>query len=166
VIIDIQPLKRKDILEMDQMFLKQGWPSRKQLLIDYLNEQEAGERYVLLAKINNKTAGYLTMIPLAKHGPFKGLYPEIVDFNVFESYQNQGVGSQLLKAAEEKAREIAAVVTLGVGLHNGYGSAQRLYVKQGYIPDGSGVWFNNQNCAMNAPCCNNDDLVLYLSKEL
>jgi GNAT superfamily N-acetyltransferase len=89
-----------------------------------------------------------------------------VDFNVFESYQKQGVGSQLLKAAEEKAREIAAVVTLGVGLHNGYGSAQRLYVKQGYIPDGSGVWFNNQNCAMNVPCCNNDDLVLYLSKEL
>ncbi len=42
MIIDIQPLKRKDILEMDQMFLKQGWPSRKQLLIDYLNEQEAG----------------------------------------------------------------------------------------------------------------------------
>ena len=166
MVIDIQPLKRKDILEMDQMFLKQGWPSRQQLLIDYLNEQEAGERCVLLAKINNTTAGYLTLVPLAKHGPFKGLYPEIGDFKVFESYQKQGVGSQLLKAAEEKAREIAAVVTLGVGLHNGYGSAQRLYVKQGYIPDGSGVWFNNQNCAMNAPCCNNDDLVLYLSKEL
>lgn len=113
MIIDIQPLKRKDILEMDQMFLKQGWPSRQQLLMEYLNEQEAGERCVLLAKINNKTAGYLTLVPLAKHGPFKGLYPEIADFNVFESYQKQGVGSQLLKAAEEKAREIAAVVTLG-----------------------------------------------------
>lgn len=120
----------------------------------------------MLAKINNKNAGYLTLVPLAKHGPFKGLYPEIADFNVFESYQKQGVGSQLLKAAEEKSREIAAVVTLGVGLHTGYGSAQRLYVKQGYIPGGSGVWFNNQNCAMNAPCCNNDDLVLYLSKKL
>ena len=66
----------------------------------------------LLAKINNKTAGYLTLVPLAKHGPFKGLYPEIVDFNVFESYQNK-VGSQLLKAAEGKAQEIAAVLTLG-----------------------------------------------------
>ncbi|EAC9267465.1 GNAT family N-acetyltransferase, partial [Listeria monocytogenes] len=71
MVLDIQPLKRKDILEMDQMFLKQGWPSRQQLLIDYLNEQEAGERCVLLAKINNKTAGYLTLVPLAKHGPFK-----------------------------------------------------------------------------------------------
>ena len=90
MIIDIQPLKKKDILEMDQMFLKQGWPSRQQLLMEYLNEQEAGERYILLAKINNKTAGYLTLVPLAKHGPFKGLYPEIVDFNVFESYQRKG----------------------------------------------------------------------------
>lgn len=51
---------------MDQMFLKQGWPSRQQLLIDYLNEQEAGERCVLLAKINNKTAWVFDLGPSSK----------------------------------------------------------------------------------------------------
>lgn len=32
------------------------------------------------------------------------------------------------------------IVCIGVGLHAGYGSAQRMYVKRGYIPDGTGVW--------------------------
>ena len=52
-----------------------------------------------------------------------------------------------------------------VGLHSGYGAAQRLYIKRGYIPDGSGVWYRNQPLEMNATIQNNDDLVLYLSKK-
>lgn len=43
--------------------------------------------------------------------------------------------------AEEIAATYADTVYLGVGLHSGYGSAQRMYVKRGYIPDGSGVWY-------------------------
>lgn len=54
---------------------------------------------------------------------------------------------------------------LGVGLHSGYGSAQRMYIKRGYIPDGSGVWYNNMLLEQNAQCRNDDDLVLYLIKE-
>ncbi len=48
----------------------------------------------------------------------------------------------------------------------GYGSAQRMYVKRGYIPDGSGVWYQNAVCPAYGPCANDDDLVLYLSKKL
>ena len=57
-------------------------------------------------------------------------------------------------------------MTLVVGLHHGYGAAQRLYIKSGFIPDGSGVWYNNQLLAAYAPCENNDGLVLYLSKKV
>ena len=63
-------------------------------------------------------------------------------------------------------RPDADAVYLGVGPHSGYGSAQRMYVKRGYVPDGSGVWYRDAACALYAPCINDDDLVLYLSKKL
>ena len=74
--------------------------------------------------------------------------------------------NRLRDQAEAIAARYGDTVYLGVGLHNGYGSAQRMYVKRGYVPDGSGVWYGDQNCPQYAPCCNDDDLVLYLSKKL
>lgn len=53
-----------------------------------------------------------------------------------------------------------------INMKCGYGSAQRMYVKRGYIPDGSGVWYQNAVCPAYGPCANDDDLVLYLSKKL
>ena len=67
---------------------------------------------------------------------------------------------------EEIVLTRSKIVCIGVGLHAGYGSAQRMYVKRGYIPDGSGVWYRDQICTPYGDCCNDDDLVLYLSKEL
>ena len=119
----------------------------------------------MVALVGRFLAGYITVIPLAKHGPFAGLYPELTDFNVFESFQKQGIGTALIKKAEQEALKYSNVVTLGVGLHKGYGPAQRLYVKRGYIPDGSGLWFNDEPLASYAPCENSDDLVLYFSKK-
>ena len=57
-------------------------------------------------------------------------------------------------------------ICIGVGLHSGYGSAQRMYVKRGYVPDGSGVWYRDKVCEPYEKCCNDDDLVLYLSKNI
>ena len=67
---------------------------------------------------------------------------------------------------EKLALKISDVVYLGVGLHSGYGSAQRMYVKRGYIPDGSGVWYKNEVCEPYSECINDDELVLYMSKRL
>ena len=55
---------------------------------------------------------------------------------------------------------------LGAWLHSGYGAAQRIYIKRGYIPDGSGVWWNGKNLEQYPKCINNDELILYLLKEL
>lgn len=44
--------------------------------------------------------------------------------------------------------------------------SQRIYIKRGYIPDGSGVWFMNKQLEPYTNCNNNYDLVLYLSKSL
>ena len=161
----IRNMIKSDIESLSQGFMNQGWPSREEVLTRYFEEQESGEREVLVAEVEGAVAGYITILPSAKHGPFAEVYPELSDFNVFEPFRNQGVGSQLLEEAEKRVELVSIKVSLGVGLHSGYGPAQRLYIKRGYIPDGTGVWYRNQPLEMNATSQNNDDLVLYLSKE-
>lgn len=106
-------------------------------------------------------------VPHAIDGPesFRAL-PEIVDFGVFIPFRRQGVGTALMNAAENIAAGWAEEVCLRVGLHSGYGSAQRMYVKRGYVPDGSGAWYRGRISGQYENCCNDDDLVLYLSKRL
>ena len=162
----IRKMQESDIKNLSQGFISQGWPGREEILARYSLEQKSKEREVLVAEIDGVVAGYITILPIAKQGPFAGMAPELSDFNVFEPFQNQGIGNLLLEEAEKRVKLISHKVTLGVGLHSGYGPAQRLYIKRGYIPDGTGVWYRNQPLEMNATIQNNDDLVLYLSKEL
>ena len=165
-ICSIRKMQESDIKDLSRGFISQGWPSREEILTRYFKEQESGEREVLVAEVEGALAGYITILPCAKQGPFAEIYPELSDFNVFEPFQNQGIGNLLLEEAEKRVRLISDKVTLGVGLHSGYGPAQRLYIKRGYIPDGTGVWYQNHQPAMNAVCEDIGDLVLYLSKNL
>ena len=162
----IRKMQESDIKDLSRGFISQGWSGREEILARYFLEQECGEREVLVAEVEGALAGYITILPCAKQGPFAEIYPELSDFNVFEPFQNQGIGNLLLEEAEKRVRLISDKVTLGVGLHSGYGPAQRLYIKRGYIPDGTGVWYQNHQPAMNAMCEDIGDLVLYLSKNL
>mgnify|MGYP000924783082 CR=1 FL=1 len=162
----IRKMQESDIKDLSRGFTSQGWPGREEILTRYFKEQESGEREVLIADLTSAVAGYITILPIAKQGPFAEIYPELSDFNVFEPFQNQGIGNLLLKEAENRVKLVSDKVTLGVGLHSGYGAAQRLYIKRGYIPDGTGVWYQNHQPAMNAVCEDIGELVLYLSKNL
>lgn len=132
-----------------------------------LTDMREGRAVALAAEYRGEIAGYINVYPDSPWGAFggKGL-PEIVDFGVLEKFRRRGIGSKLMDAAEAIAKEYADTVYLGVGMHSGYGSAQRMYVRRGYIPDGSGVWFGEHVCEPYSSCCNDDDLVLYLSKSL
>ena len=162
----IRKMQESDIQDLSRRFISQGWPGREEILARYFLEQECGEREVLVAEVEGALAGYITILSCAKQGPFAEIYPELSDFNVFEPFQNQGIGNLLLEEAEKRVRLTSDKVTLGVGLHSGYGPAQRLYIKRGYIPDGTGVWYQNHQPAMNAVCEDIGELVLYLSKNL
>ena len=91
---------------------------------------------------------------------------EIVDLGVFFHIHNKGIGTKLLDVAEQEAARLADTVYLAVGVHSGYGAAQRMYVKRGYLPDGSGVWYQGKQLEQYAPCVNDDDLLLFMSKTL
>ena len=108
----IRRMIKADIEHISQAFIHQGWPGRKDILNSYFQDQENGERDVLVAESDGFVAGYITILPAAKHGPFVGVYPELSDFNVFEPFRNRGIGNQLLEEAEKRVWLLSEIVTL------------------------------------------------------
>lgn len=148
--------------------IAQGWDAEISKYETRLKDQEQGRCISLVAEYMGRPAGYVNVYINSTWGAYGGMgYPEIVDFGVLAKYRRKGIGSKLMDIAEQIAGQYSGTVYLGVGLHNGYGSAQRMYVKRGYIPDGSGVWYKDKPCTpYDTIYTNNDDLVLYLSKTL
>lgn len=166
-LITIRNMEDKDAQVIMDAEIEQGWHVSVEKYHMRLEDQRLGKAISLVAEYSGKPVGYIHIYPDHTGGAFAGKgYPEIVDFGVLEKYRNQGIGTLLMDIAEQIAATYADTVYLGVGLHSGYGSAQRMYVKRGYIPDGSGVWYQDKICAPYEECKNDDDLVLYLSKKL
>ncbi len=163
----IRDLRESDARVITDEEIAQGWEASIDKYLLRLRDQAEGRSVSLAAEYQGNIAGYINIYPDSKWGAFanQGL-PEIVDFGVLEKYRRHGIGSHLMDAAEQIASNYADTVYLGVGLHSGYGSAQRMYVRRGYLPDGSGVWFQDRVCEPYASCCNDDDLNLYFSKKL
>lgn len=163
----IRNLQSEDVEEIVREERAQGWNAEAGKYERRLRDQNAGRSIALAAEYQGAAAGYVNVYFESQSGAFAARgCPEIVDFGVLEKYRRHGIGSRLMDVAEELAGRCSEIVCLGVGLHSGYGSAQRMYVKRGYIPDGSGVWYKDAVCRQYAPCCNDDDLVLYLYKRL
>ncbi len=161
----LRPLKQEDAAAFEAAFAAQGWNKPREQFEQYYREQQCGARSVVVAEQNGAPVGYITVLPHKDTGPFAGNgWPELSDFNVLEAFQRKGIGTRLMDEAERIAFAQSSVITIGVGLHSGYGTAQRMYVRRGYVPDGSGVWYRDKPLAKYAPCCNDDDLVLYFSK--
>ena len=147
--------------------IAQGWHQSIEKYKSRLKDQSEGKAIALVAEYKGCVAGYVNVYPNPKSGPFVNQgYPEIVDFGVLAKYRRKGIGSKLMDVAEMVAIKYSDIVTIAVGLHEGYGSAQRMYVKRGYIPDGSGLWYGEKVCPIFSNCCNDDDMILYFSKKL
>lgn len=163
----IRDMRPDDAQTITDEEILQGWNQTTDKYEMRLKHQAAGRSYALAAEYKGSVAGYINVYLNADGGPFadQGI-PEIVDFGVLEKYRKKGIGSKLMDIAESIAAEYADTVCLAVGLHSGYGEAQRMYVRRGYIPDGTGVWYGAEVCPPYENCVNDDDLVLFLSKKL
>lgn len=165
--IVIRDLQQSDAQIITDEEIAQGWDASVEKYEMRLKHQAEGRSISLVAEYKGNIAGYINIYPNSEWGAYANRgYSEIIDFGVLAKYRNNGIGSKLMDIAEQIAFSYADVVYLGVGLHSGYGSAQRMYVKRGYIPDGSGIWYKDEICKQNANYCNDDDLVLYLSKRI
>lgn len=133
-----------------------------------MKDQAEGKCIALTAVYQGCPAGFVYLYLTVREGPFRGKgWPIIVDFSVLQKYQRKGIGSKLMDTAEQIAADYADTVCLGVGVCKEYGAAQRMYVRRGYIPDGSGVWYQDKQCVQYETVCTvDDDLILYFSKAL
>ena len=164
----IRSMEEEDAQIFFDEYTAQGWHPEISTYRMRLKDQSEGKCVALTAVYRGHPAGTVNVYLTVREGPFKGKgWPMIVDFSVLEKYQRKGIGSRLMDAAEQIAEQYADTVCLGVGLHDGYGSAQRMYAKRGYIPDGSGVWYRDKPCIQYETVCTvDDDLILYMSKKL
>ncbi|WP_327637375.1 GNAT family N-acetyltransferase [Kribbella sp. NBC_00482] len=163
--LEIRPLRVEDPPVMAAAFDAIEWSKPESQYRRYLGEQEAGTRDVLIAAVDGEFAGYVTVRWVSQYEPFDGI-PEVQDFNVLPKFRRRGIGSALMDAAEALVAERSPVVGIGVGLYADYGTAQRMYVRRGYIPDGRGLLYNLEQVPPGEMVRNDDDTVLMFTKQL
>ncbi len=169
--LSIRHCTLSDIDTIVSCFAQANWIKPRSIFEDYLSEQKNGDRLMWAAYMNEQFAGYVTLKWQSQYMPFtEKKIPEIMDLNVLPPFRNCGVGSKLLETAEKASQTKSNIVGLGVGLYaghdGGYGPAQKLYVKRGYIPDGNGVTYSYEKVTPGEKISLDDDLVLWFTKNL
>jgi len=165
--VQIRLLQQSDIQPIATEFAKLGWDKPASQYMRYLEEQEAGDRVVLVAFIDSMFAGYVTILWESPYPFFwQDGIPEIVDFNVLPRVQRRGIGTRLMDEAEKRIAERASIAGIGVGMTSDYGAAQILYVQRGYIPDGRGLIKDGIPLSHGDQVIVDDSLTLYFTKLL
>ena len=173
----IRTMESGDASRLSAAETAQGWHPTEGKHRMRLSDMAAGKCTALCAEVGGEPVGYISVYFEPVGGPFAGDGRcELVDFGVLEKCRRRGIGSKLMDTAEKIAGEYwdnhhkdAASrrgVWLGVGLHPGYGAAQRLYVKRGYIPDGSGAWYDDKIAEQYKTYPLDDSLIIYMEKDL
>lgn len=103
-----------------------------------------------------------------RYALFKKLgIPEIQDLNVLNQHRRQGIGRFLIDFCEKETQSKGgSMIGIGVGLNARFGSAQRLYVKMGYVPDGMGVSYDRKQIGADEFKPIDDFLCLMMTKDI
>ncbi len=132
----------------------------------YYQEQQVNERTVGIIEKDQQILGYGSLFLKSEYPHFSHI-PEINDLWIFEEHRGKGLGSQLIAWLENIAKEKGyKEVGIGVGLYADYGSAQKLYFKLGYSPDGKGITYKYQPTIPGVSYPLDDELILWLKKSL
>ena len=165
--VTLRGIRDQDADVFARRFTEMGWSKPASLFRRYALEHATGLRWVSVAEVEGELAGYVTLLWDSDDRTFRNAgIPEVVDLNVLPSFRRRGVGTALLDSAESEAAARSDVIGIRVGLHSGYGAAQRLYVARGYKPDGSGAVIRGDSVAEGATVQLNDDLTLRLTLTL
>ncbi|MEV5027947.1 GNAT family N-acetyltransferase [Paenibacillus sp. LPE1-1-1.1] len=163
--IEVRQMTGSDVDLVYQIFTEHDIKKPKDYILKCWEQNVAGERISLLAFYQGQFAGSLHLLAISYYPYFvENGIPEINDFNVIPPSRKLGIGNELMEAIEKIAFEKYGIVGIGVGLYQSYGSAQRLYAKRGYIPDGRGLMYQQQPVTPGAMVCVDDDLNLYFTK--
>lgn len=165
--VQLRRLEAGDVDPIVAAFDSLGWDKPRRQYERYLAEQAEGRRVVLVAVEGRRILGYGTVVWESGYPPFRADgVPEIQDLNVFPEFRRRGVATLLLDEAERLVGERSPVVGIGFGLYADYGTAQRLYVRRGYVPDGHGISYRSRPVLGGETVKVDDHLALYLRKRL
>ena len=165
--IVIREMIKSDCELIARAFAEQGWEKPVNQYLDYFRESIENKRLILLAEFDGQFAGYVTIIWDSTYPAFSQAdIPEIADLNVLRKFQRMKVGTAIMNEAEKRIALRSSVAGLGVGLYKDYGIAQVLYIKRGYVPDSYGVFYNGQYPEYGEQVQIDDDLCLFLTKQL
>lgn len=158
----------EDIRKLDALVEQLGYYKTPDYFERCLREQEEGKREVYIAALDGVDVAYAMLNWKPGYAPFRRLeIPEIQDINTIRDARRKGVATALIKHCEARAREKGRdALGIGVGLYAGYGNAQRLYVKLGYVPDGAGVTYDREPVTPMEVRPIDDNLSLMMLKEL
>lgn len=161
----IRSVRAEDVDPLATAFA--NWPKPRELFETYARRVADGALDMVVASVESQLAGYVLIEPRSAYPPFaEAGIPEIADLNVVRSRQRAGIGTALMNEAEYRVALIFDVAGLGVGLYSGYGTAQRMYVRRGYLPDGAGVVLHGVPVRPGTEITLNDDPELMFTKRL
>lgn len=135
----VRPMVGDDVGRMHRTFAR--WNKERSWFQRYLLKQHEGEREVLVAQRGEEVVGYACLVwtPKYRHFREQGI-PELVDLNVIDEHQGQGVGSALVYEAERTAAVRGkGLIGISVVQSSDFRAANRLYPSLGFVPDGRGV---------------------------
>lgn len=159
--------KAEYIAEVKKEFEDRGMNRADDYFEKCYEENLNGERITILAYFEDKLAGCCHLKKKSDYPYFvENNIPEINDLNVFPEYRNKGIAGSIIDELEKTISETHEKVGIGVGLFKDYGTAQRLYFKKGYIPDGNGLQYNYEEVQPGTHVFVDDDLNLYYTKKL
>ena len=138
--IIVREMNEEDAERLDKLLEK---PAGVQSIYkSYLEETCSGQcQYIVIYK-EGQLAGYAKIDWKSSYEDFEeeGI-PEVKEVTIFEGFRKKGLGSYLMNTIENKIKKHSDYCAVGVGLAEPYESAQRLFAKRGYEPDGKGVFY-------------------------
>ncbi|MFC1719196.1 GNAT family N-acetyltransferase [Candidatus Poribacteria bacterium] len=165
--LTIREMTHEDPPTIAEAYCAQDWDKPQELHEGYYREQVEGTRTVLVAELAGTFVGYLTIVWESDYPPFRDAgIPVIVDFSVLMAHQRKGFGTALMDEAERRIGERSSTVGIGVGLSEGYGAAQIMYAKRGYIPDGRGVQYDGKQLEFGDKTTVDHSLIMCFTKDL
>ncbi|HEX5725908.1 MAG TPA: GNAT family N-acetyltransferase [Longimicrobiaceae bacterium] len=125
------------------------------------------ETSFILACVDDDPVATVTVRWNPSYPPFREAgIPFIQNLEVRHDLRYRGYGAHVLDAVERLIRGRSAKAGTCVALYDVYGPAQRLYARQGYIPDGRGVCHRFTPLRRGDVITLEDDHLLWLVKEL
>lgn len=167
MLFNTRDLNRNDANVFQDAFLLEGRDVPMSLFLSYYTRQSRGEVKVIVAEKDGAFLGYGVIAVKSIVGPFKDKnIPAIIDINVLETNKNYGVGSFLVETMENYAKKISDIVCIAVPVNSKLGSLQIFLAKRNYLPDGTGLWYGDNNVNVGENVLNDCNLCMYLQKQI